>query len=527
MFGALVVLLAGVGLPSAAGKTSGTSRPAAATNGRVVFVLGQSPGKCKGGFGNLATANPDGSQCRVLATGDTEFPALNPAGNTIAFTRVQPPASPIYIIGANGKGERKLIDGPAYEPTWSPDGSRIAFMRQQSGTSQIYVANAHTGAILAQLTTGPGDNTYPAWSPDGKQIAFISDRAGPNRLYVMQANGADQSPLTEDAGDDFDPAWSPNSRMIAFANDQLVAGTFQIYEVNRDGTAEARVTNDALNDQAPSWSPDGRLIAFTSFSTSGNTIGLAPAPGTSLAGPFPTFPGEQPNWARLPAPSTPVPGVTVNATPHGKVEIQPGGSSLAVPLNGSVSVSVTAAAPTIFRPGPGGSVTLQTRLKGGRSSTINVSEGAVSLSQPAGRATQIVLMGTVSNPCTASKKAAKPVGLVRWRIQDRGSASPRAVKGYVTVYFQGTAALIEDVCQPSPGMQQLNVIRLSGNVTVTGIGTKPIKPNGNSCGGDAADRVSRGLASRAVASKTLQLLHASAHGKFCTRGRYSAATVRG
>jgi hypothetical protein len=31
----------------------------------------------------------------------------------------------------------------------------------------------------------------------------------------------------------------------------------------------------------------------------------------------------------------------------------------------------------------------------------------------------------------------------------------------------------------------------------------------------------------AVSSKTLQLLHASAHGKFRTTGRYSAATVRG
>ena len=30
-----------------------------------------------------------------------------------------------------------------------------------------------------------------------------------------------------------------------------------------------------------------------------------------------------------------------------------------------------------------------------------------------------------------------------------------------------------------------------------------------------------------ASSKTLQLLHASAHGKFSTRGRYSAATVRG
>jgi hypothetical protein len=31
----------------------------------------------------------------------------------------------------------------------------------------------------------------------------------------------------------------------------------------------------------------------------------------------------------------------------------------------------------------------------------------------------------------------------------------------------------------------------------------------------------------ALSSRTLQLLHASAHGKFRTSGRYSAATVRG
>lgn len=36
-----------------------------------------------------------------------------------------------------------------------------------------------------------------------------------------------------------------------------------------------------------------------------------------------------------------------------------------------------------------------------------------------------------------------------------------------------------------------------------------------------------GDAHAAKASKTIQLLHASAHGKFATSGRYSAATVRG
>ncbi len=37
----------------------------------------------------------------------------------------------------------------------------------------------------------------------------------------------------------------------------------------------------------------------------------------------------------------------------------------------------------------------------------------------------------------------------------------------------------------------------------------------------------KALATAAVAAKTLQLLHASAQGKFRATGRYSAATVRG
>ena len=47
-------------------------------------------------------------------------------------------------------------------------------------------------------------------------------------------------------------------------------------------------------------------------------------------------------------------------------------------------------------------------------------------------------------------------------------------------------------------------------------------PNQAVCGGHSAD----GHAT-ALSSKTIQLLHAKAHGKFSTSGRYSAATVRG
>jgi hypothetical protein len=43
----------------------------------------------------------------------------------------------------------------------------------------------------------------------------------------------------------------------------------------------------------------------------------------------------------------------------------------------------------------------------------------------------------------------------------------------------------------------------------------------------ASCKAKKGKAVAALSSKTLQLLHGSAHGKFRTKGRYAAATVRG
>jgi hypothetical protein len=52
-------------------------------------------------------------------------------------------------------------------------------------------------------------------------------------------------------------------------------------------------------------------------------------------------------------------------------------------------------------------------------------------------------------------------------------------------------------------------------------------PSFSSCTAKAADLPRPGGFLASVSSKVLQTLHASAHGRFRTRGRYAAATVRG
>ena len=70
-------------------------------------------------------------------------------------------------------------------PRWSPDGKRIAFTSNRDGNYEIYVMNAD-GSGQRNLTQHRAQDNYAAWSPDSKRIAFISNRGGGYDVYVME-----------------------------------------------------------------------------------------------------------------------------------------------------------------------------------------------------------------------------------------------------------------------------------------------------------------------------------------------------
>jgi TolB protein len=76
------------------------------------------------GLFKIATANPDGSDMRILTSGP----------------------------------------GSDENPAWSPSGRQILFSSNRAGKSNLYIMNAD-GTDVERITPNDANYTSPAWSP--------------------------------------------------------------------------------------------------------------------------------------------------------------------------------------------------------------------------------------------------------------------------------------------------------------------------------------------------------------------------
>lgn len=91
---------------------------------------------------------------------------------------------------------RPLTPGHKGSLAWSPDGRKLAFVRDRDANSEVYLMNAN-GSGQRNLTRNPAHDADPAWSPDGQKIAFASNRDGNSGVYVMNADGSGQRKLAQ------------------------------------------------------------------------------------------------------------------------------------------------------------------------------------------------------------------------------------------------------------------------------------------------------------------------------------------
>jgi TolB protein len=236
-------------------------------DGRKIAFLSRRDGKQE-----IYTVNADGSGLRNLTRSpEHDFaPAWSPDGRKIVFTRsrdyYQRANVELYVMNADGSGQRRLthtrggLDGnPVWSggAAWSPDGRMLAFTTKRDGSWEVYVMNAD-GSGQRSLTRNPARDFFYTWLPDGR-IVFFSDRDGaPYRyVFVMNADGSGLRNLTREWGlNIWGPVWSPSGGKVAFELG------LSLYVMNADGSGRRKLA-DGVRDIRPAWSPDGRRIAFT------------------------------------------------------------------------------------------------------------------------------------------------------------------------------------------------------------------------------------------------------------------------
>jgi Tol biopolymer transport system component len=186
-----------------------------------------------------------------------------------------PPRGEIFVVGSNGAGHRNLTrTATAVEwwPTPSPDGRRIAHLRSEGIRSQIWVMNAD-GSGQRRLTSGGDGEVWPQWSPDGRRLAYMvwdtaactpasgSQCAVPD-VWTVDADGSGQRKILDSA---FQPRWSPDGSRLLFQRYDSQLATLGVYVARSDGTGVRQLVRAPLwksNRAPPAWSPTGRTIVY-------------------------------------------------------------------------------------------------------------------------------------------------------------------------------------------------------------------------------------------------------------------------
>lgn len=290
---ALALVVGGV---AAALAWNDTSAPAAGTtsNGKIAFV--DSPGFARSpelasayaDHFDLYVIDPDGSNRQAVA-GCPRYcymgvHAWSPDGTRLAFARGvggrgQRPDLSLFVVGADGEGERRLLRCRYTTPgscdalfssrlSWSPDGSRLVV---PSGGS-LLVVDVDRGGVRRLTSCGTKFcyDTHPAWAPDGSKIAFTRElRTGVSisgSLYSVAADGSGLTKLTNLSARVGGPAWSPDTRQIAF--DASGVGwrpsRSRLYAIRADGAGLKLLASGptATGPGLPAWSPNGTRILF-------------------------------------------------------------------------------------------------------------------------------------------------------------------------------------------------------------------------------------------------------------------------
>jgi TolB protein len=232
--------------------------PDVSLDGRRLVYL--SPLPATGDFG-IFIANADGTNARLLVSNNSatlSAPALSPDGSHVAYVKhFAPERSEIWVIGADGTGERRITISPeggtllhGY-PAWSPDGQRLAFAMGTPGNLHL-ATTLVAGGTIAPLTQTTASDIEPSWSPDGTRIVFARTSTPAQSDLRVATVATGESVVLVTGMNAHMPAWSPRGDVIAFSG-RDIGETSDIFTVAVDGSATQHVTQSGTYERHPTW----------------------------------------------------------------------------------------------------------------------------------------------------------------------------------------------------------------------------------------------------------------------------------
>lgn len=206
---------------------------------------------------------------KLTFSGDVEFSAIAPDGNSFAFTR----NGRLFVQQAESSDAREIVlpqNQKAGFVQFSPDGSSILFRDQRRfyRTGNVFslpLNSAKPEKVIENVWSGFG------FSPDGRRVAFIRDIPEESRhqLIVKDLVSKGERVLSELTGQSrfifiSGPAWSPDARHIAAATLKLETRTprtqLSVFDVD-SGTSEDFAPPQLRQFEQAVWMPDGSSIA--------------------------------------------------------------------------------------------------------------------------------------------------------------------------------------------------------------------------------------------------------------------------
>jgi eukaryotic-like serine/threonine-protein kinase len=223
---------------------------------------------------------------KELGTDGPQHASMSPDGEFIVYDVHQRPASAardIFIIRANGREERRLIEHPANDadPVWMPDGRRVLFISDRSTTSMdlwsVTVAGGiaqgepelihrNIGSLWLRGLTDTGSYYY--WTTVGAVDVYQAD------VVNGAVKNAKALPLSY-AGSNISSVWSPDGERLAYASRRGLIGfdrASAALAVRDATTGEQRDVVPALKSFLVwSWTLDGRHVLAQATDNSGET----------------------------------------------------------------------------------------------------------------------------------------------------------------------------------------------------------------------------------------------------------------